>query len=143
MWSPYIEWCWCLAEGDRESTRRVRRSLLVLGMHLCWRPQPTHSYAHVSMSSGNRSEQTCTPVAGDGGQAAAPERRKTAQQWLWPRFYSVLIFWSLFRLAVMDSDTELVPLIHAPPSLKRSSGKGPQSKTSVTTVALSPSGSRM
>ena len=52
-------------------------------------------------------------------------------------------FWSLSRLAAMDSDTELVPLIHAPPSLKRSSGKGPKSKTSVTTVALSPSGSRM
>ena len=41
------------------------------------------------------------------------------------RPYSVLIFSSLSRLAVMDSRTELVPLIHAPPSLRRSSGKGP------------------
>jgi len=41
----------------------------------------------------------------------------------WP--YSVLIFSSLSRLAVMDSSTELVPLIHAPPSRRRSSGKGP------------------
>jgi hypothetical protein len=69
--------------------------------------------------------------------------RDWPQHSLWHRFYSMLIFWSLSRLAVMDSDTEVVPLIHAPPSLKRSSGKGPKSKTSVTTVALSPSGSRM
>ena len=41
------------------------------------------------------------------------------------RSYSVLIFSSLSRLAVMDSSTELVPLIHAPPSRRRSSGKGP------------------
>ena len=30
--------------------------------------------------------------------------------------YSVLIFSSLSRLAAMDSDTEFLPLIHAPPS---------------------------
>jgi len=41
------------------------------------------------------------------------------------RPYSLLIFSSLSRLAVMDSSTELVPLIHAPPSRRRSSGKGP------------------
>ena len=41
------------------------------------------------------------------------------------RSYSVLIFSSLSRLAVMDSRIELVPLIHAPPSPRRSSGKGP------------------
>ena len=41
------------------------------------------------------------------------------------RFYSVLIFASISRLAAMDSSTELDPLIHAPPSLRRSSGKGP------------------
>lgn len=41
------------------------------------------------------------------------------------RSYSVLIFSSLSTLAVMDSSTELVPLIHAPPSRRRSSGKGP------------------
>ena len=35
------------------------------------------------------------------------------------RSYSVLIFSSLSRLAVMDSSTELVPLIHAPPSRSR------------------------
>jgi hypothetical protein len=35
------------------------------------------------------------------------------------RPYSVLIFSSLSRLAVMDSSTELVPLIHAPPSCRR------------------------
>jgi len=57
--------------------------------------------------------------------------------------YPVLMVSSLSRLAVMDSSTELVPLIHAPPSLRRSSGRGPQSKTSVTTAASSPSGVRM
>jgi hypothetical protein len=62
---------------------------------------------------------------------------------LWKRSYSVLIFSSLSRLAAMDSRTGLVPLIHAPPSRRRSSGKGPESKTSVTTVASSPSGVRM
>jgi hypothetical protein len=41
------------------------------------------------------------------------------------RSYSVLIFSSLSRLAAMDSSTELVPLIHAPPSRRRASGKGP------------------
>jgi len=41
------------------------------------------------------------------------------------RSYSILIFSSLSRLAAMDSSTELVPLIHAPPSRRRSSGKGP------------------
>jgi hypothetical protein len=41
------------------------------------------------------------------------------------RPYSVLIFSSLSRLAVMDSSTELVPLIHAPPSSRSSSEKGP------------------
>jgi len=41
------------------------------------------------------------------------------------RSYSVLAFSSLSRLAAMDSSTELVPLIHAPPSRRRSSGKGP------------------
>jgi hypothetical protein len=39
--------------------------------------------------------------------------------------YSMLIFSSLSRLAAMDSRTELDPLIHDPPSLRRSSGKGP------------------
>jgi hypothetical protein len=41
------------------------------------------------------------------------------------RSYPVLIFSSLSRLAVMDSSTGLVPLIHAPPSRRRSPGKGP------------------
>jgi hypothetical protein len=53
---------------------------------------------------------------------------------------------SLSRLAAMDSTTGLVPLIQAPPSLRtdwRISSKGPQSKTSVTTVASSPSGVRI
>ena len=59
------------------------------------------------------------------------------------RSYSVQMFSSLSRLAAMDSSTGLVPLIHAPPSRRRSSGKGPESKTSVTTVAWSPSGVRM
>ena len=40
----------------------------------------------------------------------------------------MLILWSLSRLAVMDSDTELVALIHSPPSLKRSSGQGAEIK---------------
>jgi len=57
--------------------------------------------------------------------------------------YSVLIFSRLSRLADIDSRKELVPLIHTPPSRKRDSDKGPASNTSVTTVALSPSGSRM
>jgi hypothetical protein len=35
------------------------------------------------------------------------------------RSYSVLIFLSFSRLAVMDSRTELVPLIHSPPSRRR------------------------
>jgi hypothetical protein len=47
---------------------------------------------------------------------------------LWQRSYLVLIFSSLSRLAVMDSSTELPPLIHAPPSRRRDrriSSKGP------------------
>ena len=60
------------------------------------------------------------------------------------RVPSVLIFSSLSRLAVMDSSTELFPLIHAPPSRRRIGGfppaRGAWSKTSVTTVASSPSG---
>jgi hypothetical protein len=35
------------------------------------------------------------------------------------RSYAVVIFSSLSRLAVIDSSTELFPLIHAPPSLNR------------------------
>src|SRR5580658_8812889 len=59
--------------------------------------------------------------------------------------YPVLIFSSLSRLAFMDSSTELDPLIQAPSSRRRVWGfsRGPQSKTSVTTVASSPSGVRM
>lgn len=41
------------------------------------------------------------------------------------RSYLVLIFSSISRLAVIDSRTGMVPLIHAPPSRRRSSGKGP------------------
>jgi hypothetical protein len=55
-----------------------------------------------------------SPVASD-------DRFITVRQ----RAYSELIFSSLSRVAVMDSSTELVPLIHAPPSRRRSSGKGP------------------
>ncbi len=43
------------------------------------------------------------------------EREHTLRQ----RSYWVLIFSSLSRLAVMDSSTELVPLIHSPPSRRR------------------------
>jgi hypothetical protein len=63
------------------------------------------------------------------------------------RSYLVLIFSSLSKLAVMDSRTELLPLIHAPPSCSRDwrtpSVTVPESNTSVTTVASSPSGVRM
>jgi hypothetical protein len=63
------------------------------------------------------------------------------------RSYSVLILSSLSRVAVMDSSIELFPLIHVPPSLSSdwriSAVTVPQSKTSVTTVASSPSGLRM
>ena len=47
--------------------------------------------------------------------------RQIPRDTLRQRSYSVLIFSSLSRLAVMDSRTELVPLIHDPPSRRRSS----------------------
>jgi hypothetical protein len=43
------------------------------------------------------------------------QREHTLRQ----RSYSELIFSSLSRLAVMDSSTELVPLIHSQPSRRR------------------------
>src|SRR6185312_8436123 len=61
--------------------------------------------------------------------------------------YPVTTFSSRSRLAAMESRIELCPLIHDPPSLNRawrtSSVTVPQSKTSVTTAASSPSGARM
>ena len=39
--------------------------------------------------------------------------------------YSTQIFSSFLRLALIDSSTELLPLIHNPPSRRSSSGIGP------------------
>jgi hypothetical protein len=77
-------------------------------------------------------------VAGRARQGACmyPEKRRRSDVAAWSadgdivdtlrqRSYSAVIFSSLSRLAVMDSSTELVPLIHVPPSRRRSSGKGP------------------
>ena len=89
---------------------------------------------------------------------AAEECRDSVRRWaltealeathtLRRRSYLVMIFPRLSRLAFMDSGTEFFPLIHAPPSRNRdwriSSVTVPQSNTSVTTVASSPSGVRM
>jgi hypothetical protein len=61
--------------------------------------------------------------------SACSNALKTFIDTLRQRPYSVLIFSSLSRLAIMDSSTELFPLIHAPPSRRResriSSDKGP------------------
>lgn len=68
---------------------------------------------------------------GLAGDPRAPDRElpgprcKKLAALLDERSYTVLIFSSLSRLAVMDSSTELVPLIHAPPSRRRSAGNGP------------------
>jgi hypothetical protein len=63
----------------------------------------------------------CTPLATRGfgptrsATACSMEREHALRQ----RSYSVLISSSLSRLAVMDSSSELVPLIHSPPSRRR------------------------
>jgi len=68
-----------------------------------------------------------TPRTGGMGQGVCPPERykDRSMDALRRHSYSVLIFSSLSRLADMESSTELVPLIHDPPSLRRSSGKGP------------------
>src|SRR5665213_1184743 len=68
-----------------------------------------------------------TPQTGGMGQGVCPPERykDRSMDALRRHSYSVLIFSSLSRLADMESSTELVPLIHDPPSLRRSSGKGP------------------
>lgn len=87
----------------------------------------------------------------DGLTGAGPTRSATAcsmerEHTLRQRSYWTLIFSSFSRLALMDSSTELVPLIHSPPSRRVwriSSDREPKSKISATTVASSPSGVRM
>jgi hypothetical protein len=69
-------------------------------------------------------------ITGDMGQGVCPLESSEDRfiDTLRQRPYSVLIFSSLSRLAIMDSRTELVPLIHDPPSRRDwriSSDKGP------------------
>ena len=79
------------------------------------------------MEIGRPAPERVTQFAGVMGQGVCLLERSEDRfiDTLRQRSYSVLIFSSLSRLAVMDSSTELVPLIHAPPSRRRSSGKGP------------------
>jgi len=97
-----------------------------------------NSFPAARLSSNGETISNRTDASGGWRGSKRPEQPVAP-----PRCYSVLTFSSLSRVDVMDSSTELLPLIHAPPSRKRSSGKGPRSKTSVTTVASSPSGVRM
>ena len=75
--------------------------------------------AEVSHPPGVRGQGACRALATRTRPGDWPQTRFR------PWSYSVLIASSLSRLAVIDSNTELDPLIHAPPSLKRSPGKGP------------------
>jgi len=68
-----------------------------------------------------RSIGAADPVVGDI-QAAFGNGLRARRS---ARSYSMLIFSSLSKLAVMDSSTGLLPLIQVPPSRRRSAGNAP------------------
>ena len=101
-WPDYLE-------GGAQRARRYRT------VHLRNRPHALGTF---------RSHHSDTQCSRDHRIPCSTQTQEREHA-LWHRSYSVLAFSSLSRLAAMDSSTELVPLIHAPPSHRRSSGKGP------------------
>jgi len=142
--------CDCQATPRTEATIRIAsRAVDLFGLSLVGSVQTGAIVTTVHLLVTVRAAVKYCPPTGVLGQGVCLLERSEGRfiNSLRQRSYSALIFSSLSRLAVMDSSTELVPLIHAPPSCRRnwriSSDTVPQSKTSVTTVASSPSGVRM